>query len=378
MPINLMSMEDLFYGPPETTYIIPTPEEAPPRRYIEREIREREIIEPPRRLYQPEPPRPVARYIEPPSPPAADREIRPIERLARVHTVPEPVAIRAPHEEIRKVVEVPVPVVDREIRPIERLARIHTVPEPVPVRAPHEEIRKVVEVPVPVPVEVPVRVEAPPRIIERVVHVPAPAPPTPVVEVVKRSITPPIQRPVVYHPIELKVPMCCEKCAKKVKDRLLDLEGVENVVTDQYNQKVTVYGHVDPARVLNRVKLVKKRSAFWDMTVDYSKEYRRFREAQAEAARADAARVEAAKAKAHAKAVETHAKAMVASSSPVTVVVNLPQEHHGPKVTAILPGTKERAMPYAVSSRTHSHRYVSPPRAYRQEFYNGRHADSYF
>lgn len=194
-------------------------------------------------------------------------------------------------------------------------------------------------------------------------------------------------------PIELKVPMCCEKCAKKVKDRLLDLEGVENVVTDQNNQKVTVYGHADPARVLNRVKLVKKRSAFWDLTVDYSKEYRRFREAQAAAAKADAARVEAAKAEAHAKAVETQAKAMVASSSaaPITVVVNLPQEHHGPKVTAILPGKKERAMPYVVSSRAHRKRYVSPAKAHRQEFYHGhrqddrtpqfydgRHADPYF
>lgn len=188
-------------------------------------------------------------------------------------------------------------------------------------------------------------------------------------------------------PIELKVPMCCEKCAKKVKDRLLDLEGVEDVVTDQYNQKVTVYGHVDPERVLNRVKLVKKRSAFWDMTVDYSQEYRRFRQAQADAARADAARAEVAKA----KAVEKQAKAMMAPSPVAAVVVSLPQEQHEPKVTAILPAEKERAMPYVATSRVQTSRYVSPPRAYRQEFYNGhyhngrvpqfydgRHADHYF
>jgi hypothetical protein len=148
----------LFYGPPETTWILPTPDEAPPRRYIEREIREREIIEQPRRLYDPEPPRPVARYIEPPKAPVVDRDIRPIERLARVHTVPEPVAASAPHEEIRKVVEVPVPI----------------------------------------PVEVPVPVEAPPRVVERIVHVPAPEPPRPV-EVVKRSVAPPVQRPVIHH-----------------------------------------------------------------------------------------------------------------------------------------------------------------------------------
>lgn len=35
--------------------------------------------------------------------------------------------------------------------------------------------------------------------------------------------------------IELRVLMCCEKCIKKVRDRFEDLEGVENVVIDQYN-----------------------------------------------------------------------------------------------------------------------------------------------
>jgi len=168
--------------------------------------------------------------------------------------------------------------------------------------------------------------------------------------------------PVVLQPIELKVPMCCEKCAKKVKDRLLDLEGVKDVVIDQYNQKVTVYGPADPARVLNRVKLVKKRSAFWDLTVDYSENYRRYRAALAEAAEADAAR--AAKAKSQAQLV---------APSRSEVVVQLPQGRDDPPVTAILP---ER-LPYVANSRVHSVRYVSPPRAYREErFYNGRrHAD---
>ena len=168
-------------------------------------------------------------------------------------------------------------------------------------------------------------------------------------------------------PIELKVPMCCEKCAKKVKDRLEDLEGVESVVTDQYNQKVVVYGRVDPERVLNRVRLVKKRSAFWDMTVDYSEKYRRARQAEVEAiARENAKRAEVVK-----QAKEAEAKAMMAPVVAPKVVVNLPQEQHGPKVTAILPAEKERTMPFVAESRVHNQRFVSPPRAYRQEMYHG-------
>lgn len=160
-------------------------------------------------------------------------------------------------------------------------------------------------------------------------------------------------------PIELKVPMCCEKCAKKVKDRLLDLDGVESVVTDQYHQKVTVYGPtLDPARVLRRVKLVKKRSAFWDLTVDYSENYRRY---QAENAAAAAAK---SKSKSQAKLV-----APLRSDH----VVQLPQERDGPLVSAIL---QEERVPFIADSRIHSVRYVSPPKAYRQErFFNGRYED---
>jgi hypothetical protein len=49
--------------------------------------------------------------------------------------------------------------------------------------------------------------------------------------------------------------------------------GVEDVTTDQYNQKVIVTGNVDPSRVLSRVKQVKKHSVFWDQNVEYSQVY---------------------------------------------------------------------------------------------------------
>jgi hypothetical protein len=45
--------------------------------------------------------------------------------------------------------------------------------------------------------------------------------------------------------------------------------GVEDVTTDQYNQKVIVTGNVDPSRVLSRVKQVKKHSVFWDQNVEW-------------------------------------------------------------------------------------------------------------
>lgn len=63
----------------------------------------------------------------------------------------------------------------------------------------------------------------------------------------------------------LSVPMCCEKCVEKVRKALDDVEGVRDVVLDQYNQLVTIYGDVDPGRALRRVRRVKKRSQFWRM-----------------------------------------------------------------------------------------------------------------
>lgn len=172
-------------------------------------------------------------------------------------------------------------------------------------------------------------------------------------------------------PIEMKVPMCCEKCAKKVKERLLQMEGVENVITDQYNQKVTVHGRVDPSRVIERVKRVKKRSVFWDMTVDYSENYRRARAAEEAAIARESAKAATVKAEQVAEA-----KAMAKPiAPPPNVVVKLPQEPHGPQVTAILPPQQpllqqERILPYAVqNSHVHNQRYVSPPKGFRQEFF---------
>ncbi|KAH9543191.1 hypothetical protein CY35_13G050500 [Sphagnum magellanicum] len=63
--------------------------------------------------------------------------------------------------------------------------------------------------------------------------------------------------------LELRVPLCCERCEERVKESLMDMDGVEGVLCDQSNQRVTVTGDVQPQKVLKRVKKIKKRSELW-------------------------------------------------------------------------------------------------------------------
>jgi copper chaperone CopZ len=57
--------------------------------------------------------------------------------------------------------------------------------------------------------------------------------------------------------LELKVPMCCDKCEEKVKEELEELDGVRSVICDRYNQRVTIVGFVDPLQALKQVKKAK-------------------------------------------------------------------------------------------------------------------------
>ncbi len=63
--------------------------------------------------------------------------------------------------------------------------------------------------------------------------------------------------------LEMRVPLCCEKCINKVKKALYQVEGVEDVVCDQTEQKVTITGNVNSEAALRRVKRVKKNSIYW-------------------------------------------------------------------------------------------------------------------
>lgn len=62
----------------------------------------------------------------------------------------------------------------------------------------------------------------------------------------------------------MRVPMCCEKCISKVREVLLDLPGVRDVICDQYEQKVIISGNVDPEQALRRLRRVKRKSSFWN------------------------------------------------------------------------------------------------------------------
>lgn len=63
--------------------------------------------------------------------------------------------------------------------------------------------------------------------------------------------------------VELKVNMCCAKCAEIVDEKIRYLGGVFNVKVDQKNSKVTVIGRPDPEKVLRRARKVDKHATFW-------------------------------------------------------------------------------------------------------------------
>ncbi|KAH9533988.1 hypothetical protein CY35_18G083500 [Sphagnum magellanicum] len=76
--------------------------------------------------------------------------------------------------------------------------------------------------------------------------------------------------------LEIFVPMCCSKCEEKVRDELLELRGVENVMIDQQLQKVIVTGFVDPLRALKKLKKVKKEAEMWSSAAAVSSSAARY------------------------------------------------------------------------------------------------------
>lgn len=60
--------------------------------------------------------------------------------------------------------------------------------------------------------------------------------------------------------VEMKVPLCCDSCEKKVRAALHDCAGVKDVMCDRDRNRVTVTGFVDPLKALRRVKKVKPKS----------------------------------------------------------------------------------------------------------------------
>ncbi|XP_024360317.1 uncharacterized protein [Physcomitrium patens] len=63
--------------------------------------------------------------------------------------------------------------------------------------------------------------------------------------------------------VELKVPICCDNCERKLRNAFEYMDGVENVLCDQWSRKVIVYGNVTADSVLKKVRRVKKASELW-------------------------------------------------------------------------------------------------------------------
>ena len=59
---------------------------------------------------------------------------------------------------------------------------------------------------------------------------------------------------------ELTVPMCCAACEEHAREALFDLEGVVDVVSDPYKNRLFVTGYVDPMRALKRARHAALRS----------------------------------------------------------------------------------------------------------------------
>ncbi|GAA0139281.1 hypothetical protein LIER_35059 [Lithospermum erythrorhizon] len=63
--------------------------------------------------------------------------------------------------------------------------------------------------------------------------------------------------------VEIKVKMDCDGCVRRVKNAVSSMKGVRSVDVNQKQSKVTVYGNVEPNKVLKKVKETGKKAEFW-------------------------------------------------------------------------------------------------------------------
>lgn len=59
---------------------------------------------------------------------------------------------------------------------------------------------------------------------------------------------------------ELRVIMCCLKCEEKAREEIEEVDGVQEVFTDQARSEVVVYGYADSHDVLKKARKVDKRA----------------------------------------------------------------------------------------------------------------------
>ncbi|KAI5001045.1 hypothetical protein ZWY2020_011004 [Hordeum vulgare] len=63
--------------------------------------------------------------------------------------------------------------------------------------------------------------------------------------------------------VNIKVKMDCEGCERRVKNAVKSIRGVTSVAVNPKMSKVTVTGHVEPRKVLERVKSTGKAAEMW-------------------------------------------------------------------------------------------------------------------
>ncbi|CAO2828545.1 unnamed protein product [Amaranthus hypochondriacus] len=69
-----------------------------------------------------------------------------------------------------------------------------------------------------------------------------------------------------FQTIEIKVKMDCDGCERRVRNSVAHMKGVKSVEVNRKQSKVTVTGHVEPKKVLNKIKSRGKRAEFWAYT----------------------------------------------------------------------------------------------------------------
>ncbi|XP_017701781.2 heavy metal-associated isoprenylated plant protein 22-like [Phoenix dactylifera] len=63
--------------------------------------------------------------------------------------------------------------------------------------------------------------------------------------------------------VQIKVKMDCDGCERRVKHAVESLKGVTSVDVNRKQSRVTVSGHVEPNKVLKKVKSTGKVAEFW-------------------------------------------------------------------------------------------------------------------
>ncbi|KAL9453365.1 hypothetical protein AB3S75_009048 [Citrus x aurantiifolia] len=77
------------------------------------------------------------------------------------------------------------------------------------------------------------------------------------------EITPRRKRRKPWQAFEIKVKMDCDGCERRVRHAVSSMKGAKSVEVNRKQSRVTVTGHVDPNKVLKKVKSTGKRAEFW-------------------------------------------------------------------------------------------------------------------